>query len=129
MAGGSSVYARSSDHVALGRAMRELRARRGVSQQILEFDAGMSRMYLTKLERGAASPSFGTLLAFVRALRVPLGELVEIYERQLAVIDPDAGKDAPRCPTHEALVYARQENERERARVAAKARGRIRPWT
>ena len=97
---------------------------------MLAFDAVVNDKYLTRLERGRASPSFATLLRIVRALRVSLAEFVEIYERHLTEIDPSAGRDVPACPSAEALEYRRQENERDRVRLlAASAKGRMKPWT
>jgi len=69
---------------ALGRAVRELRARRGLSQEALGFQAGLHRNYVGAVERGEINPTLRTLLAVVAGLAVPLGELVAVYERQLA---------------------------------------------
>jgi transcriptional regulator with XRE-family HTH domain len=69
---------------ALGRAVREVRARRGLSQEALGERAGLHRNYVGSVERGLINPTLKTLLALVGGLAVPLGELVEVYERQLA---------------------------------------------
>jgi transcriptional regulator with XRE-family HTH domain len=68
---------------ALGRAVRELRARRGFSQEGLGFRAGLHRNYVGAVERGEINPTLKTLLALTAGLAVPLGELVAGYERQL----------------------------------------------
>lgn len=69
---------------ALGRAVRELRARRGLSQEALGFRAGLHRNYVGAIERGEINATLRTLLAVVSGLAVPLGELVAVYERQRA---------------------------------------------
>jgi len=60
-------------------------------------------------------------------------ELVAVYERLLAEIDPHAGRDVPACPTPEALAHLRrisaESGATNRATKARRARGRINPWT
>jgi transcriptional regulator with XRE-family HTH domain len=68
---------------ALGRAVREMRARRGLSQEALGFAADLHRNYVGAVERGLINPTLKTLLALVEGLGVPLSELVDVYERQL----------------------------------------------
>jgi len=69
---------------ALGRAVREMRARRGMSQEGLGFAAGLHRNYVGAVERGEINPTFKTLLAVTHGLALPLTALLEVYERQLA---------------------------------------------
>lgn len=124
---------RSSDHVALGRAVRELRERRGLQQIAVAFDAGVEDRYFGRVERGTINVTFGLLLRVVRTLGFSLAELVEVYERHLAEIDPRAGDDVPRCPSPEATEHVRHRAEEARAAYyatkARRARSRIRPWT
>jgi transcriptional regulator with XRE-family HTH domain len=68
---------------ALGRAVRELRARRGLSQEQLGFAADLHRNYVGAVERGTLNPTFATLLKLQTGLELPLSEVVEVYERQL----------------------------------------------
>src|SRR5690348_12091716 len=96
---GRSPFAGCSDLVALGLALRELRERRGVQQEAVGYDAGLGKGYVNAAELGQLNPSFLTLLSVLRTLRVPLAELVEIYDRNIAAIDPDAGRDVPACPS------------------------------
>jgi transcriptional regulator with XRE-family HTH domain len=125
-----SPHAQSSDYLALGRAVGELRERRGVSQHVASFDAGMSRNYFGLLERGKASPNFAVLLRIVRMFGSSMGELVESFERHVAEIDPDAGQDVRPCPTPEALARQAEVNAEVHARnLAAIRRGRMRMWT
>jgi transcriptional regulator with XRE-family HTH domain len=76
--------AKSADHDALGRAVFETRARRGFSQEELGFRSKLHRNYVGALERGEINPTFRTLLNLTGGLDVPLGELVRLYERNIA---------------------------------------------
>ena len=69
------------DQRALGAAVRETRARRGLSQERLAALAGTHRNYVGQLERGEVSPTFRTLLRVAGGMRIALSELVAIYER------------------------------------------------
>jgi hypothetical protein len=51
-------WKRTPEHHALGRALLELRARRGLSQEQLGFDAGLHRNYVGAIERGEINPTF-----------------------------------------------------------------------
>lgn len=68
---------------ALGRAVLELRARRGLSQEELGRRARLHRNYVGAMERGELNPTFRTMLKFTAGLALPLTELVAVYERQL----------------------------------------------
>jgi transcriptional regulator with XRE-family HTH domain len=66
---------------ALGAAVRELRARRGLSQEWLGYRAGLHRNYIGAIERGTINPTFRTLTYLMGGLVLPLSELVALYER------------------------------------------------
>jgi transcriptional regulator with XRE-family HTH domain len=74
----------SREQLALGRAVREVRSRRDLSQEELGFRARLHRNYVGAVERGEINATFATLLKLTIGLRVPMSELVEIYERQVA---------------------------------------------
>ena len=76
----------SPDHVVLGRALREFRARRGLSQESFGFRAGMHRNYVGAIERGEVNPTFKTLLKLARALEAPLSDLIRLYEARAAEV-------------------------------------------
>jgi transcriptional regulator with XRE-family HTH domain len=76
--------ARSADHHALGRAVLEARARRGISQEELGFRSRLHRNYVGAIERGEINPTFRTLLSLTAGLALPLSELIQLYERQAA---------------------------------------------
>ena len=66
----------------LGRAVRELRARRDLSQEQLGFHSGLHRNYVGAIERGEINPTFKTLLTVAAGLSLPLSEVVALYERR-----------------------------------------------
>jgi ribosome-binding protein aMBF1 (putative translation factor) len=66
---------------ALGAAVREVRARRGLSQEGLGLAGGLHRNYVGGIERGELNITFRILLKLTRGLNVPLSELVALYER------------------------------------------------
>ena len=74
---------------ALGRAVRELRARRGLSQETLGKRARLHRNYIGAAERGELNPTLRTLLKLAEGLALPLSELIQVYERQLAYARAD----------------------------------------
>lgn len=74
----------SADHHALGRAVREVRARRGLSQEELGFRSTLHRNYVGAVERGEINPTFRTLRLLTRGLGVELSYLIRICERNIA---------------------------------------------
>lgn len=73
---------KSPAHAALGRAIRELRARRGMSQEQLGIAADMHRNYIGAIERGEINATFKILLKLRDGLGIRLTELILVYERQ-----------------------------------------------
>jgi DNA-binding XRE family transcriptional regulator len=68
---------------ALGCAVREMRARRGHSQESLgAAAAGTHRNYIGAIERGEINPTFRLLLNVLHGLCIPLTEFAAVYERQ-----------------------------------------------
>jgi transcriptional regulator with XRE-family HTH domain len=84
----------SPAHAALGRAVRELRARRGLSQEELGFCSRLHRNYVGAIERGEINPTFRILIALSRGLAVPLSELLVVFERQLVALPSRDGEEA-----------------------------------
>jgi transcriptional regulator with XRE-family HTH domain len=63
-----------------GRSIRSLRKQRGLSQETLAEACGLSRNYISDIERGIRNPGLLALIALARALRVSLRELLEEIE-------------------------------------------------
>ena len=72
---------RSPTHFALGRAVRVLRMRRGLSQEQLGLRSGVHRNYVGGVERGELNPTYGVLLRLCAGLEVPLSQLAALAER------------------------------------------------
>jgi transcriptional regulator with XRE-family HTH domain len=72
----------SSEHLALGRVVRELRARHAISQEELGFRARLHRNYIGAIERGEINPTFRVLLKLERGLQLPLSEIIDLWERR-----------------------------------------------
>ena len=62
---------------AFGRSIRSYRKQRGMSQEDLAEKSGLSRNYVSDIERGVRNPSLLALIKLSRALRVPLRDLLE----------------------------------------------------
>jgi DNA-binding XRE family transcriptional regulator len=77
-----AVWERPVELGALGRAVRELRARRGFSQEQLGERSGLHRNYVGAVERGEINATFRVLMKLARGLQVPFSELIEVFERQ-----------------------------------------------
>lgn len=72
---------RSAAHVAYGRALRELRAEHGISQERLALASGLDRTYVSGIERGERNPSLTNILKLAAALDVRVSELAARAER------------------------------------------------
>lgn len=59
----------------LGAAVRRLRLERGLSQEDLAHDAGLTTGTLSKIERGLSNPTWGTVRRLAHALDVSVAEL------------------------------------------------------
>lgn len=128
-----SPHAGTSDLIALGAALPELRERRGLPQAAVCHDARLTKNYIGMAENGWLNPSFNTLLWIARTLGSEAVELIDLYDRNLRQIDPQAGRWVPACPTPGALAYAKRVSAasvaQSKASKARRTRGRIKPWT
>ncbi|HUB35712.1 MAG TPA: helix-turn-helix transcriptional regulator [Solirubrobacteraceae bacterium] len=68
---------RSPEHVAFGAAVRELRARRRLTQEALAQRCDMDRTYLSGIERGVRNPSLANILRIAASLEVAPAELFD----------------------------------------------------
>ena len=66
-----------------GQVIRELRVRRGISQEALSGFAGIARSHLTMIESGAKNPNVDTLWRIAEALDMPLSALIRRVEERL----------------------------------------------
>lgn len=66
---------------ALGEAVRQLREKRGVTQERLAQDAGLTTGTVSLIERGRSNPSWGTVRAIADGLGVTMGELAKLADK------------------------------------------------
>jgi transcriptional regulator with XRE-family HTH domain len=69
---------RSPTHAAFGDVIRDLRNRRGISQESLALLCGLDRTYISGIERGTRNPSLANILKLASALDT---SPVEIFAR------------------------------------------------
>ena len=58
----------------VGRNIRRLRLDRGLSQEVLAFEARLNPSYVSQIETAAKSPTVATLQKLALALKVPIVE-------------------------------------------------------
>ena len=63
-----------------GRSIRSYRKQRGMSQEDLAEKSGLSRNYISDIERGVRNPSLLALIGIAKALRMPLRDLLADVE-------------------------------------------------
>ena len=57
--------------------LKQFRAVRGMTQEALAKKAGISRVYIARLETGKQDPTLSTLVKLAKALKVKVAELLE----------------------------------------------------
>ncbi len=73
----------ATPELAFAKALREIRAERGISQEEVGFESGYHRTYISMLERGKMNPSLRTILSLASVLDVPAAEIMRRVESQL----------------------------------------------
>ena len=63
---------------ALGKAIRQLRDKRGMTQEALAHAAGVTVGHLSMIERGHSNPTWATVKAIVAALDASMVDLTKI---------------------------------------------------
>lgn len=66
---------------ALGKAIRQLREKRGMTQEGLAHEAGSTAATVGAIERGLSNPSWGTVEAVAAALGVSVVEVARLTEK------------------------------------------------
>lgn len=82
---------------ALANAVRELRARKRVSQESLAEAAGLSRNYISDVETGRKRVGYETVVLIAYGFGMQLSELVRLYEERLAD-EPEEPASPPAAP-------------------------------
>jgi len=65
----------------LGKAIRQLREKRGMTQEGLAHEAGSTAATIGAIERGLTNPSWGTVEGIADALGVSVIEVAKVAER------------------------------------------------
>ncbi|NOT96618.1 MAG: helix-turn-helix transcriptional regulator [Nitrospira sp.] len=71
---------KNSECISFGERLRELRKKKGFSQEGFADHAEVHRTYLGGLERGERNPTLTVMVKIARALDVPLSKLVKGVE-------------------------------------------------
>ena len=90
---GPGKNARSAKYRALGGAVRETRARRGMSQEMLGIRAGLHRNYIGAIERGEINPTLRVIFKLARGLVMRPSELLALAEQHHGALE-GGGHDA-----------------------------------
>ena len=69
---------------ALGEAIRQLRQKRGITQEDLAHKSGITTGTLSLIERGHANPTWATVQEIATALDAPVSRLASLAERLAA---------------------------------------------
>ncbi len=67
-----------------GEVLRELRKKRGLSQEDLGFESGYHRTYISLLERGHRTPSLEAIFKLAGALGVEPLEIVRLVQERVS---------------------------------------------
>lgn len=70
--------------LAFGKAIRDLRGAKGLSQEKFGFEVGLDRTYISGIERGIRNPSLKNIVKIAQALGVTPAKLLQ-----------DAGQHVP----------------------------------
>ncbi|HSP55685.1 MAG TPA: helix-turn-helix transcriptional regulator [Dehalococcoidia bacterium] len=65
---------------ALGKAIRQLREKRGATQEAVAHDAGITTATLGVIERGLSNPTWATVKGIGQALRVSMVDIARATE-------------------------------------------------
>jgi len=63
---------------ALGKAIRQLRGKRGLTQEALAHEAGITVGHMSMIERGYSNPTWATVRAISVGLEVPMDVLAKL---------------------------------------------------
>ena len=73
---------RAEPQAALGRAIRQLRDERELTQEAVAHAAGVHPTWVSRLEGGTLNPSWGMISRVAAALGVAVSDLAKAAERQ-----------------------------------------------
>jgi transcriptional regulator with XRE-family HTH domain len=68
---------------AFGLAVRRLRFKKGLTQEELGFESGLTRAYISSIELDQKLPSIATIAKLAKAFGISMAELMELTENEL----------------------------------------------
>ena len=68
---------------AFGLAVRKLRIEKGLTQEELGFESGLTRAYISSIELDQKLPSIATIAKLAKAFSISMAELMELTENEL----------------------------------------------
>ena len=71
------------DAVIVGTVIREVREKRGLSQEVVSGLADLGRTHLSAIERGVRKPTLDTLFKLADAMDIAPSELVYLIENRI----------------------------------------------
>jgi transcriptional regulator with XRE-family HTH domain len=66
---------------AIGKAIRQVREKRGLTQEAVAHDAGITTATFGVIERGLSNPTWATVKSIAAALDVSISELSKLSEQ------------------------------------------------
>lgn len=72
-------------NVLFGELLRRLRTKAGLTQEVLAFEAGLDRTYISLLELGKRTPSLNTIYLLSIGLKIPIDEFMGIIGKEIAM--------------------------------------------
>jgi transcriptional regulator with XRE-family HTH domain len=78
---------------ALGQRIRELRSKRGYSQEGFADLCGVHRTFMGSIERGETNLSFQNLVKVAAALEITLSQLVSGVEKKARLLEPEPAQE------------------------------------
>lgn len=65
---------------AFGHVIKQLRADRGISQEVLSFESSLDRSFISQLECGVKQPSLVTIFQLAKALQTTPSTILQQVE-------------------------------------------------
>jgi transcriptional regulator with XRE-family HTH domain len=100
---------------SIARRLRHMRRQRGLSLAGLEAKTGLTKSYLSKVERGITTPSIATIIKLAQAFSVPVGQLFgeTADENDICLVRKDQRKTVVRRASeagyhYEAIAHKRK---------------------
>ena len=78
------------DHTVIGRIIRSLREKQGMTQEVLSGLAAVSRSHLAEIESGRTKANVGTLWKISEALGMKLSSVIRMAEEEMERKEDDS---------------------------------------